>query len=421
MRTCGERVGRRAKRFCPVFRDWIGLPALALAAACGETEGDGAPAPRDSAGPTWTSESQYKIGDLVEGDAIFDMVRTVRVSRNGERVFIAEPGLSRVSVWTPDGRLLLEVGRPGGGPGDLATPTHVYLHDSGFMVRERRRFSYFSADGEFERTANFPGNVSYQGFQIHFEVPLADGSFLGWPSIPLEVDDPIETLPLLLVSDAGTGWSHRTLVWRNYRNETLAYIGPDGHYLAIQPFSDADEHWADPVLGTVLLARNVGGDLRAGEAEIIEIAETGDTIWQRRLRFNPLALAGLQLDEALEGQLNLVGQIEEAVPGIFGRRSPRDVVEEGLYLPEHLPAVKDLFLASFSGEVWIQSHERLDTLSVWYAIPRGEDETPPRRVLLPVSFHARDATEAHVWGEWRDELDVSYVVGRRLVSGGSRP
>ena len=74
---------------------------------------------------------------------------------------------------------------------------------------------------------------------------------------------------------------------------------------------------------------------------------------------------------------------------------------------------------SFSGEVWIQSHERLDTLGVCYAIPRGEDETPPWRVLLPVSLFLRDAAETHVWGVWWDELDAGYVVGRRLVPGGS--
>jgi len=29
-----------------------------------------------------------------------------------------------------------------------------------------------------------------------------------------------------------------------------------------------------------------------------------------------------------------------------------------------------------------------------------------------------DATGTHVWGVWKDELDVNHVVGRRLVPAG---
>ena len=38
-------------------------------------------------------------------------------------------------------------------------------------------------------------------------------------------------------------------------------------------------------------------------------------------------------------------------------------------------------------------------------------------VLLPVGFRAMDATDTHVWGVWEDELDINYVVGRRLMRG----
>ena len=83
-------------------------------------------------------------------------------------------------------------------------------------------------------------------------------------------------------------------------------------------------------------------------------------------------------------------------------------------MPEHLPVARYIFLSSSSGHVWIESLERVDTMKVWYSIAPGDDETPPRRVLLPEFFHARDATETHVWGFWRDELGVSHVEGRRL-------
>ena len=93
---------------------------------------------------------------------------------------------------------------------------------------------------------------------------------------------------------------------------------------------------------------------------------------------------------------------------------PRETVKSAIYAPEVLPALKVFYLTS-SGHIWIQSHEEQDTLSVWYSLERGDSESPPRRVLLPEWFQVMDATDTHVWGVWKDELDISYVVGRRLV------
>lgn len=110
-----------------------------------------------------------------------------------------------------------------------------------------------------------------------------------------------------------------------------------------------------------------------------------------------------------------VRRAEEGVAGDRTRQTARDNIEASLYLPgEYLPPVKRLFTAS-SGQVWLLSHETLDTLNVWYSIERGDTVTPPRRVLLPEWFLVHDATDTHVWGVWKDELDINYVVGRRLV------
>ena len=68
-----------------------------------------------------------------------------------------------------------------------------------------------------------------------------------------------------------------------------------------------------------------------------------------------------------------------------------------------------------SGQVWLETHESMDTLRVWYSIDRGDTESLPRRVLLPDWFRVMDATDTHVWGVWKDELDINYIVGRRLA------
>ena len=76
--------------------------------------------------------------------------------------------------------------------------------------------------------------------------------------------------------------------------------------------------------------------------------------------------------------------------------------------------MSDLVLAS-SGAIWLGTHERSDTLAACYVMERGRRAPPPRRVLLPGWFQLMDATETHVWGVRKDELDINYVVGRRLV------
>ena len=98
-----------------------------------------------------------------------------------------------------------------------------------------------------------------------------------------------------------------------------------------------------------------------------------------------------------------------------GPGAARDLAEEALHTPEYLPAFRSFMLSASSGQVWLRSQERRDTLSVWYSIERGDTVTPPRRVLLPESLEVHDANATHVWGRWVDELGVNYVVGRRLV------
>ena len=150
-----------------------------------------------------------------------------------------------------------------------------------------------------------------------------------------------------------------------------------------------------------------------------KLTAAADTVWQRRLQLDSVPVAGSVLDDQINAEIGYLEVLRETRPGVLGRRSPRDIVEEALYVPDYLPVVRRrLFLTSFSGQVWLESHERIDAMRVWYSVVRGDTETPPRRVLLPESFRPRDATETHVWGVWSDELGVNHVEGRRLVELG---
>lgn len=386
----------------------IAFLALVGLAACD----DGVPRTAGEANATWVSEPDYRFGDALAGDALFGWIPHLRVSPDGGRVFVLEPNEASVSVWTPLGRRVLELGGPGEGPGDFMLPYRIHLGDTWFYVRDAVRFTYFSDDGRVLRTVpNPPTSVGYQGFQIRVHSHLADGSFLGVPSIPATIrmglwgDDPFHSLPVLRVRESDSGWGYEPVYWQDIRHNTLAVPHEDGIFFAAQPYEGGDTYWEDPGAGTVVVVRRSGHRLGPGVTELLEmeVAAGRDTVWQRRLELEAIRLTQAMREATIDG----VGSgLEDPLP--------RDAVEQALYAPDYLPAVSRLTLAS-SGHVWLGTHEQQDTLRVWYSLKRGDNESPPRRILLPEWLHVMDATEAHVWGVWQDELDISYVVGRRLV------
>ena len=396
--TGGWTMGFSLKRIAPL--------ALLLLAACG----DHASRSADQPNAHWVSEPAFRIGDALTGDALFGFIPSLRVSPDGRRVHVLEPYEAKVSVWTPDGRRLFDVGGTGEGPGDFMLPYRIHLDDSWFYVRDQSRFTYFSNDRRVLRTVpNPPTLVNYQGFPIRVNAHLSDGSFLGFPTAgpPAGLEpgckDYAEEEPVLRVRETDTGWVHEVVFWRKSSNGTLAVTVGIGCYYAPQPYPDADLYWEDPAAGTVVVVRRSLEHLGPARSELFEVSAAGDTLWKRSLAFQPVRLTR----EMLEATLNSVGSgLDDPLP--------RDAVERALYAPEYLPAVSDFALAS-TGRIWLRSPEVRDTLSVWYSLERGDTAAPLRRVLLPEAFELMDATDTHVWGVWQDELDISYVVGRRLI------
>ena len=393
------------------------LLVLVLSAACTDQH----PEPAGELQPEWTSDPAYQFGDALAGNALFGFVPYLKVSPDGQRVFVLEYDLARVSVWSPEGRLLLDLGGPGEGPGDLMGPYRIHLADSSFYVRDQVRFTWFSDDGTVLRTVpNPPTSISYQGFQIQVRALLADDSFLGRPNIPasiregLQGDDPIDRTPVLRVRESPRGWIQEPVAWIWARDSRLVIHRDGGVLFAAQPYSEADYYGMDAGAGTVVIARSAGDNLEPGEAELMEIGAAGDTVWRRWLKFRPVRPTRAMVDAAIDRVVGIIERSEEGTPGFLGGRSAREVAEDALHTPDYLPAVRRFTLAS-SGHVWLESHESMDTLRVWHSIERGDTESPPRRVLLPEWFQVMDATNTHVWGVWTDELDINYIVGRRLT------
>ena len=399
----------------------IAARSILLAVVAPSCGGDPDPAPETE---TWITEPDFEVGDPFGGPAAFAQVSDVRVSPDGERVFVLEPYLARVSVWTPDGDLLLDMEKPGEGPGEFRMPLRVEPGRDGFSVHDTRRFTFFAQDGTLLHTVpNPPSALSFHGFRLEPHLLTESGGYLAVPSIPGTVmagwtgDDPFDELPVLHVLAEDDRWTMDTIAALDVQNRSLA-LRPAGSEWEFtwelhtgQPLADDDLTYFDPETGTVVIARRNFGD---GAIRMLEISPSGDTIWHRRFAVQPVSLP----PELLEGAIDaFTGQLvnQSAMAGQpVSRGEARALVENALYAPDPLPSVQYLRGMS-TGDLWMQTFEEADALMVWYTIGRRDTESGLRRVLLPVGFRARDATPTHVWGVRRDSLGVAYVTGRKLV------
>ena len=423
-RGCRDASGRRGRVggiLSPIRIASLALSAV-LPAACGDRPdaSDGTPQAE------WITEPEYRIGDAAEGDALFGRVPYLRVGPYG-RVFVVEAMVGRVSVWTPAGERLFSLGGPGEGPGDFMLPYKIHFEDSRFYVRDWSRFTWFRYDGTIlETVPNPPTSVGWRGFGLRMDALLADGSLLGLSQLPFSVrlgllgdDDPVDRTPLFSVRNTERGWVREPVYWIDGRRSLYAIptLEGNGYYFQGQPYWESDQYEFDPGTGTVVVARVAGEGLGPGEADLIEVTARGDTAWRRRLRFEPVRVTPEMAEAEIDALVERAGGFPREDMNRWLRHA-REVIENTVRVPRYAPAVKTLTMAS-SGQLWLRSHEKSDTLSVWYSLDRGA-ESPPRRVLLPDWLFVRDATDTHVWGVWRDELDINYVVGRRLVPASAR-
>ena len=364
-------------------------------------------------GDPWTTEPEFEFGEGIGGgpDASFGLISAVRVLGDGDRILVVEAASVRATIWTPDGSLVRDVGRPGEGPGEFVGGFGVQVHRAGFFAIDDRgqRFTSFSNDGTFVETIPFPASLSGRA-RLRYTALLQDGSVFAIPKFsPLEMwgfdgNPPIESLPVVLLSEEDGQWGMDTVAVLDTRNRALVIV-PEGTpaFGGIQfdqVFGDYDLTWFDPVAGSVVVVRR---NLGPGVVDLAEIEADGDTAWHRRLSSPPVTLTP-----------DMAADMIDAMAGGLPGRPAATAVEEALYLPEFLPGAVRV-RGTASGEIWFIGFEREDSLSAWYSVRRNDGLGGVRKILAPSGFTAMDATDTHVWGYRSDDLGVRYVVGLRLL------
>jgi len=95
-------------------------------------------------------------------DGMITRIQEVDVAPDG-RLVIFDMSQDRVRIYAPDGSLATVVGRHGGGPGELHTPTAAAIsRDGSLLVTEigNRRFSRFGADLRYDTVLAWPDSLA---------------------------------------------------------------------------------------------------------------------------------------------------------------------------------------------------------------------------------------------------------------------
>ncbi|MCY4574104.1 MAG: 6-bladed beta-propeller [Gemmatimonadetes bacterium] len=382
------------------------IPVCALA-ACSD-----APTITLTPAEDWTAEAEYEFGDQLEGDALFGRIVSVRPAADGSRVYVLDAGASEVMIWTPDGTLISRVGRPGEGPGEFSVPRSLAVFEDRFRVGDNRRYTTFALDGEVVETEAFPppgsGIVSFAGY-YGFSM-FDDGSIVAVPPSPdwmwdgSEPDQESANLPVLRISQDGGSWGRDTVGVLSFRNVFSSFSVSGTPNTIMQPWVPPDDLAMDPRNGSVVFNRPV--PQHPGMLELIEVSTAGDTIWSRRVQLPPIPLTAEDIRS--EVYLEATRRFGDSIPSPMDRRS----IRSAYIIPEFWPANRRIELMS-NGEIWFQPAGQ-ENPGVWYAVLKGEGG-PIRRLVLPERFAPMDVNATHVWGIRRDELDVQYVAGLRLV------
>ena len=401
---------------------WAALLPVAGCAADSSDAGEWAGTVRDSAGvpvvsnpasgvwsaaDRWRVEEDLRIG-VIDGDPVRQFGRISGIAVDGAgRVYVLDRQAREIRVFDGDGGFVRTIGRPGGGPGELSSPSAVLIGagDTIFVPDTRNgRVQRFLPDGL--DAGSFP-------------IALAGGIPMEWrirPDGMLLVE--VRTLP----ATRATPGNERILV--------LA-LAPDGE-----------------IRDTVI-------EMPVGEAMRIENGQPRMTVFAPEPMWAPLADGRLAVGRSSEYRLEVLtrdGRLERVVERQFERlpfsesdhraleRLLREQFEdqppsqgtarmlESLRYADHHPVFAALY-GGPEGTLWVQRARHVTSLEPAdmedfnvRAIGAPEYDVFDRAgrflgsLATPERFRPMLTDGEHIYGALRGDLGVPYVVRLRVAA-----
>ncbi len=407
---------------------------LLLSWGCGGSDG-GSDAPamtvRDSAGirivetsaPAWSEGDGWQVEAVPElelGGATappqehLAMAGDPRSFPDG-RVVVGDrrpPG--RVAVFSPQGDLLHEVGRPGEGPGEIVSPgSWLPLGNDTLLVLDlgAGRLSYFGRDGDFLRLTTLDDPATLPGPELLGRIASGELTVrMGRPRVlgPGEITRDEAGFALV---DPETG-THRILHEIEGSERASRTVETDGgRFMLIQP-RPFGPHFSWAFDGSRFFAgTGVPWEVRVMEAEGGPMDGGGaarpSELWRLLEPLEPLSRTRLQAErDSLEAYE--VGEVASFA------QSALDILDE-FSAPESVPAFSSLH-ADALGYLWVGEYRVLpeQRFPERYRVfdPEGRFMG---EVTLPEPLKISEIGEDYILGSAQDPLDAWVIRRFRLV------
>ncbi len=359
----------------------------------------------------WTVEEELRIG-VQEGDPEYQFGQVLGVTTDSRgRIFVLDGQAKQVRVFSPEGTYEQTVGGPGDGPGELANPGFDPVMSAGdtLVVHDRRgrRVNLYAPDGSSAGSYRVP-----QQERLTWRYKATRSGVIAEQVVSsprAEAENPMDAIVI-----RGTDGTITDTLMRFPSSQRIAFSEETRFVVTVYHPEPA---WA--LTDDMELLFGVNDEYRIriySSAGVLERIITKP--WERR----PVT------DRDTDVLTNLV------TAGWIREGAPPEMIQQVLNrwrFHDFLPAFQTLESGP-AGTVWVQhvqppsemSEGEVSSLNLWW----NEDEASAPEwdvfdseghylgvVTMPRMFTPKMFRGDKIYGVWRDEFDVQYVVRLRIV------
>lgn len=349
----------------------------------------------------WSLTEVLRVGSA-DGESALTRVQGVAATSDGRQLIVGQP-LDRVVlvVDTQTGALVRVLGRQGGGPGEFQSITAVGVVGDTIFVMDLRqqRVVFFSAGtGAHIATTRIASPPLEDVNRPAFPVALTPaGGYWSQPAVSaMRIGNGmLDHVPIVLLASDGRIVKR---VMEEIVAGTVSSAMLSGRVLV----------FFQPLIKPMVVSYSSDGSSAVsvsnrsdGRATVKRYDHRGTLVYERDLHFSPTPVPG----EARDSLFDWFASLATRGGGSFLRA--RRIAHEHVVIPENYPPVTNVLVAQ-DGSAWL----RLSHTHDWVVL--GADGSRKGRVRIPPDLELLLPSEAHVWGVWRDPLDVPYLVRYRI-------
>lgn len=394
-----------------IERGRVAIPVLlfALSACDAADEAETAVDP-----PARVLQEDLRIGSHDDEDQALTRIGTILPFTDGE-VWVAQPDDGEIRVFGADGAVRTRVGRRGEGPGEFTLPSGmgnwagaedtVWVSDP-FL----RRVSLFTRDGRFSRSFAIPQVEHEDAFVIDQPAAFTTGGSALSLAKYRSGSTGQTGIPLLRY-DAVTGTVQDEIA-RVERTATVQ-IRWQGQSVAsgAHPFPDAALiAYAPDGARVVIVDRTAPTDPSSAHITIVSLHPAGDTIWSRSYVYQPQVLPSAEIDSILGRRISSF-QSFARLEGRLSDDEAENAYRQSVPVPSYRPPLQRALVGA-EGDIWLEWASAPGEGTAWWVLDAtGEPIASVRRAER---LDIRAVGREHVWAVITDSLDVPYLVRYRI-------